>query len=109
SAVRSALGAGAIPMLLGSDSSRLCLNWLACRRIALEGAGQLQLFGHLPDGRNYLCTHEAQAAHGVIMGHCPISIPEENTARPDVLQDVTDLRQDRLGGARDDRVVLDLL
>src|SRR5215475_5274496 len=99
SAVRLALGAGAIPRLLGSDSRRLCLNRLACRRIDLEGAGQLQLFGHLPDGGNHLCTHEAQAAHGVVMGHCPISVPEKNTARPDVLQDVTDLRQDRLGRA----------
>src|SRR5215468_2885664 len=108
SAVRSALGAGAIPRLLGSGSSRLCLNRLACRRIDLEGTGQLQLFGHFPDGRNHLCAHEAQAAHGVIMGHRAISIPEENTARPDVLQDVSDLRQDRLGGARDDGVILDL-
>src|SRR5712692_9102686 len=108
SAERSALGAGAIPMLLGSDSSRLCLNRLAGRRIDLERARQLQLFGHLPDGRNHLCPHEAQAAHGVIMRHRAITVPEKNAARPDVLQDVPDLRQDRLGGARDDGVVLDL-
>src|SRR5437016_11318299 len=108
SAVRSALGAGAIPRLLGSDSGRLGLNRFACRRIDLKGAGQFQLFGHLPDGRNHLCTHEAQAAHGVVMGHRTISIPEENTARPNVLQDVPDLRQHRLGCVRDDRVVLDL-
>src|SRR5262245_55561541 len=108
SAVRSALGAGAIPRLLGSDSSRLWLDGLACSRINLEGTRQLPFFRHLPDGRNHFLAHEAQAAHGVIMGHRTITIPEENTARPDVLQDVSDLRQDRLGGARDDGVVLDL-
>src|SRR5215510_2954189 len=108
SAVRSALGAGAIPMLLGSDSSRLRLKRLAGRRINLEGTGQLQFFRHLPDGRNDLLAHEAQAAHGVIMGHRTITVPEENTTRSDVLQDVSDLWQDRLGSARDNGVVLEL-
>src|SRR5262245_50785324 len=68
SAVRSTLGAGAIPRLRGSDRDRLCVKGLACSRIDLEGAGELQLFGHLSDGRNDLLAHEAQAAHGVIMG-----------------------------------------
>src|SRR5215472_16913175 len=98
SAVRSTLGAGAIPVLLGGDSSRLWLNRLTRSRVNFERTRQLQFFRHLPNGRTDLLAHEAQTAHGVIMGHRTITVPEENTTRSDVLQNVSDLRQDCLGG-----------
>src|SRR5215470_17257928 len=108
SAVRSALGTSAIPVLLGANRSRFGLNGLTGSWINFKRTRQLQLLRHLPDGRNDFLAHEAQATHGVIMGHCTIAIPEENATGPDVLQDVSDLRQYCLGSARDDGVVLNL-
>ena len=71
--------------------------------------GQIQFLGDLLDGGDDLFAHEAEAAHGVLVGHGAVAVPEEDAAGAQVLEDVADLGDDGLGSTGDDGVVGDLL
>src|SRR5882762_4533368 len=65
------------------------------RRVDLEAVVQLQLTGHLAHCRDDLLAHQPNAAHGIVVGHRTVAVPEEDVARAQRLEHMTDLRNYR--------------
>src|SRR5215510_10533123 len=78
-------------------------------RLGLEGTEELELLAHLAYGRQHFLAEELDAGDGVGVADEAVTRPEAHDGGPRLLEESAELRNHRLGRARDDLLVADLV
>src|SRR5262249_60932686 len=78
-------------------------------RLGLEGAQELQLLAYLTHRGQHLLAEELDAGDGVGVADEAVARPEANDGGTRLLEEAAELRDHRLGRARDDLLVADLV
>jgi hypothetical protein len=68
---------------------------------------QLQLSPHLTHCRKYVLAHQAESSHRVVVCEVAVTVPDEDLARPEHLENMADLRKHGVGRADDARVTFE--
>src|SRR5437868_660615 len=78
------------------------------RGIDLEAVVKLQLTCHFAHRRDDFLAHQPNTAHGVVVGHRTVAVPEEDVARAQRLEYVANLRNHSFWRSGDDRHAVEL-